>query len=335
MARAAQGQDARRAGGDPRRAPARGVRLRPRGEPPHDRAAPLRRPADRRHRAARGQDRGDGDRRGQDARRDLPDLPERARRPRRLHRHRQRLPRAPRRASGWARSTSTSASPSAASSPRWIRGRASPSTRADITYGTNNEFGFDYLRDNMKSRADMQVQKNLHYAIVDEVDSILIDEARTPLIISGNPEQSNRKYYVADGVARRLVKDKHFEVKEKEHTVVLTEEGIEEAQKLVGVADLLRRPAHGLAAPHRAGAARPQPLHDRQGVREAAGRGRRAGDRHRRRVHRPHDARAPLVATACTRRSRPRKASASARRTRRSRPSPSRTTSSSTGSSPA
>ena len=110
-----------------------------------------------------------------------------------------------------------------------------PEYAADITYGTNNEFGFDYLRDNMKSRADMQVQKHLHFAIVDEVDSILVDEARTPLIISGNPEQSNRKYYVADGVARRLVKDKHFEVKEKEHTVVLTEEGIEEARRLVGV----------------------------------------------------------------------------------------------------
>ncbi len=106
---------------------------------------------------------------------------------------------------------------------------------ADITYGTNSEFGFDYLRDHMKSRADLQVQKHLHYAIIDEVDSILVDEARTPLIISGMPEQSTRKYYVADGVARRLKKDVHFEVKEKEHAVVLTEEGIDEAQRLVGV----------------------------------------------------------------------------------------------------
>jgi preprotein translocase subunit SecA len=110
-----------------------------------------------------------------------------------------------------------------------------PEYAADVTYGTNNEFGFDYLRDNMKSRAEQQVQKHLHYAIVDEVDSILIDEARTPLIISGMPEQSTRKYYVADGVARRLRKDAHFDVKEKEHTVVLSEEGIDEAQKLVGV----------------------------------------------------------------------------------------------------
>jgi preprotein translocase subunit SecA len=110
-----------------------------------------------------------------------------------------------------------------------------PEYGSDVTYGTNNEYGFDYLRDNMKSRAELQVQKHLHYAIVDEVDSILIDEARTPLIISGMPEQSTKKYYVADGVARRLKKDAHFEVKEKEHTVVLTEDGIDEAQRLVGV----------------------------------------------------------------------------------------------------
>jgi preprotein translocase subunit SecA len=114
-------------------------------------------------------------------------------------------------------------------------GARQPEYAADITYGTNNEYGFDYLRDNMKSRAEMQVQKHLHYAIIDEVDSILIDEARTPLIISGMPEQSTRKYYVADGVARRLKKDAHFEVKEKEHAVILTEDGIEEAQRLVGV----------------------------------------------------------------------------------------------------
>ncbi|MBL8840465.1 MAG: preprotein translocase subunit SecA [Planctomycetes bacterium] len=105
----------------------------------------------------------------------------------------------------------------------------------DIVYGTNSEFGFDYLRDHMKSRAELQVQKQLHFAIIDEVDSILVDEARTPLIISGMPEQSTRKYYIADGVARRLKKDVHFEVKEKEHGVILTDDGIEEAQRLVGV----------------------------------------------------------------------------------------------------
>ena len=110
-----------------------------------------------------------------------------------------------------------------------------PHYACDITYGTNNEFGFDYLRDNMKTRREDQVQKHLHFAVIDEVDSILIDEARTPLIISGMPEASTRKYYIADGVARRLHVDAHFEVKEKENTVVLSEEGIEEAQRLVGV----------------------------------------------------------------------------------------------------
>ncbi len=104
----------------------------------------------------------------------------------------------------------------------------------DITYGTNNEFGFDYLRDNMKSRLEDQVQRR-HFAILDEVDNILIDEARTPLIISGPGEGDTRKYYDADKVARRLVKDRDFEVKEKENQVLLTEEGIVNAQKLVGV----------------------------------------------------------------------------------------------------
>jgi preprotein translocase subunit SecA len=105
----------------------------------------------------------------------------------------------------------------------------------DITYGTNSEFGFDYLRDNMKPTVEEQVQRNRYYAIVDEVDSILIDEARTPLIISGPAEESTDKYYVADRIARRLEKGSDFEVKEKEHLVVLTEEGIEKAEKLAGV----------------------------------------------------------------------------------------------------
>ncbi|MCI0652567.1 MAG: preprotein translocase subunit SecA [Planctomycetes bacterium] len=105
----------------------------------------------------------------------------------------------------------------------------------DITYGTNSEFGFDYLRDNMKVRPEDQCQKRRCYAIVDEVDSILIDEARTPLIISGRAEEASDKYAVADRVARKLEKGRHFEVKEKEHSVVLTEEGIERAEALVGV----------------------------------------------------------------------------------------------------
>ncbi|MBI4881928.1 MAG: preprotein translocase subunit SecA [Planctomycetes bacterium] len=113
--------------------------------------------------------------------------------------------------------------------------RRQPMYAADITYGTNNEFGFDYLRDNMKSRLRDQVQKHLYYAIVDEVDSILIDEARTPLIISGLPDTSTDKYYKADQIARQLKPGADFEVKEKEHQCILTDEGIEKAQRLAGV----------------------------------------------------------------------------------------------------
>ena len=105
----------------------------------------------------------------------------------------------------------------------------------DITYGTNNEFGFDYLRDNMKVRFDSQVQRGYYFGIVDEVDSILIDEARTPLIISGPAEESTDKYYVAERVAKQMKKDVDYAVKEKENSVVLTDDGIEKAQKLVGV----------------------------------------------------------------------------------------------------
>ena len=110
-----------------------------------------------------------------------------------------------------------------------------PIYNCDIVYGTNSEFGFDYLRDNMKIHAEDQVQKDLHYAILDEVDNILIDEARTPLIISGMPEGTTEKYYVANRAAQRLRKGPHYEVKEKERTCILTEEGILTGQKLVGV----------------------------------------------------------------------------------------------------
>ncbi len=105
----------------------------------------------------------------------------------------------------------------------------------DLVYGTNNEFGFDYLRDNMKNRVEDQVQKQLYFAIVDEVDSILIDEARTPLIISGPAEQDVDRYALADQIARALKKDEHYEVKEKERSASLLESGIEEAEKMVGV----------------------------------------------------------------------------------------------------
>ncbi|WP_153557539.1 preprotein translocase subunit SecA [Roseimaritima sediminicola] len=114
----------------------------------------------------------------------------------------------------------------------------------DITYGTNNEFGFDYLRDNMRpaSRGDhrfptevQQSQGPLHYAIIDEVDNILIDEARTPLIISGPADQDLGKYSEANRVAMQLRKEEHFTVDEKQHNVTLTDEGVREAEKLAGV----------------------------------------------------------------------------------------------------
>ena len=105
----------------------------------------------------------------------------------------------------------------------------------DITYGTSNQFGFDYLRDNMKPTRELQVQGELHYAIVDEIDNILIDEARTPLIISGPAHDNLEKYPRADAIARQLQRDVHFEVKEKEHTCHLTEEGVRKAEQLAGV----------------------------------------------------------------------------------------------------
>ena len=105
----------------------------------------------------------------------------------------------------------------------------------DITYGTNNEFGFDYLRDNMKPSKKLQVQGPLDYAIVDEIDNILIDEARTPLIISGRAHDDITKYPKADKIARQLRRDVDFEVKEKEHTCHMTDEGIRHAEQLAGV----------------------------------------------------------------------------------------------------
>jgi preprotein translocase subunit SecA len=103
----------------------------------------------------------------------------------------------------------------------------------DITYGTNNEFGFDYLRDNMAIYPGERVQKKLHYAIVDEVDSILIDEARTPLIISGPAEESTELYYNIDRIIPKLIKDTDFQIDEKAHTATLTEAGVEKAEKLL------------------------------------------------------------------------------------------------------
>ncbi len=126
------------------------------------------------------------------------------------------------------------------------------SYNCDVTYGTNNEFGFDYLRDNMKFRLDDCVQREHHYAIVDEVDSILIDEARTPLIISGPSEESTDKYYKVNGIIPRLVRGEviegkepgqkyttgDFTVDERHRSVALTEEGVAKCERLLNVPNL-------------------------------------------------------------------------------------------------
>ena len=109
---------------------------------------------------------------------------------------------------------------------------------ADITYGTNNEFGFDYLRDNMVREEDQLRQRDLHYAIVDEVDSILIDEARTPLIISAPSVTSGSAYAQFSRVVRQLQKDKHYETDEKRKTVILTDAGVEKVQKILSIDNL-------------------------------------------------------------------------------------------------
>jgi preprotein translocase subunit SecA len=109
---------------------------------------------------------------------------------------------------------------------------------ADITYGTNNEFGFDYLRDNMKYDLAECVQRGHQFAIVDEVDSILIDEARTPLIISGPAEQSTDKYYRIDKIIPKLIQDIDYTVDEKHRTATLTEEGVSKTEKLLGLGNM-------------------------------------------------------------------------------------------------
>ena len=165
---------------------------------------------------------------------------------------------------------------------------------ADITYGTNNEFGFDYLRDNMVVELDQRVQRERFFAIVDEVDNILIDEARTPLIISGQAEESADKYFLFARLVPRLVGreegdeeggDYFIDLKEK--AVSPTEQGISKMEKLLGVKNLYDDPTAGALLRVGPEGSRPVParprLH-RQGRR----------DRHRRRIHRPPDAGPPL-----------------------------------------
>jgi preprotein translocase subunit SecA len=108
----------------------------------------------------------------------------------------------------------------------------------DITYGTNNEFGFDYLRDNMVEHKSLRVQKELNFCIVDEVDSILIDEARTPLIISGSTEESTKKYFLINKVIPSLREGADYEVNEKDKNVTLTEEGVKHLEKLMKIDNL-------------------------------------------------------------------------------------------------
>ena len=110
--------------------------------------------------------------------------------------------------------------------------------RSDVTYGTNNEFGFDYLRDNMKFDLADCVQREHHYAIVDEVDSILIDEARTPLIISGSSEESTEKYYKIDKIIPHMKEKEDYEVDEKLRQATITETGIAKAEKLLGLENM-------------------------------------------------------------------------------------------------
>jgi preprotein translocase subunit SecA len=123
-----------------------------------------------------------------------------------------------------------------------VHGISDPERKAaylcDITYGQNNEFGFDYLRDNMKFNLEDYVQRPHHFAIVDEVDSILIDEARTPLIISGASEDSTDTYYVVDRVIPRLKVDEHYTIDEKLRTAALTEEGVTRVESLLGIDNL-------------------------------------------------------------------------------------------------
>ena len=119
---------------------------------------------------------------------------------------------------------------------------------ADITYGTNNEFGFDYLRDNMSYSQEYMAQRGHNFVIVDEVDSILIDEARTPLIISGPTNRNMQDYSDANKIALQLIKDEHFTVDEKDKVILITEEGITKAEELFGVENLYS--AENASLPH-------------------------------------------------------------------------------------
>ena len=201
---------------------------------------------------------------------------------------------------------------------------------SDVTYGTNTEFGFDYLRDNMARSKDAMVQRGHPYAIVDEVDSILIDEARTPLIISGPAAESAQLYYQFAGVVRTLRAEEDYEVDEEKRIVVPTEKGIEKVERQLGVGNLYDAVAVNYVH-HLTQALLAKELYRRdKDYLVAAGRG-----QDRRRVHRAHPRRAVAGRTGCTRRWRPRNGCGSKRRTTPGPRSPCRTISASTRSWPA
>ena len=188
---------------------------------------------------------------------------------------------------------------------------------ADVTYGTNNEFGFDYLRDNMKFDLNDCVQRVHNFAIVDEVDSILIDEARTPLIISGASEESTDKYYKVNRIIPKLEKGEEIEVATGEPEA--THRRFRDRRKTSQHHGHRRRLGKGRStarhrqhrrsrktgrsqAPRRDGNQSARALSPRRGIC-----GERRRSHHRRRIYRTHDARPPLVRRHCTRRSKPRK----------------------------
>ena len=161
---------------------------------------------------------------------------------------------------------------------------------ADITYGTNNEFGFDYLRDNMKYDLANCVQRGHHFAIVDEVDSILIDEARTPLIISGPSEESTDKYAKINKIIPKLIQDIDYTIDEKHRQATLTEEGFNKCERLLGLSNM-SDPANIEIMHHVYQGLRAHSLYkiDVDYVDE------RRRNYHRGRIHRTPDARPPLV----------------------------------------
>ena len=142
----------------------------------------------------------------------------------------------------------------------WMMQQRRAAYGADITYGTNNEFGFDYLRDNMKYDLASCVQRGHQFAIVDEVDSILIDEARTPLIISGPSEESTDKYFKIDKIIPKLIQEIDYTLDEKHRTATLTEEGVSKCERHAESGKFVRSGAHGDDPPCVPGTARAHAL---------------------------------------------------------------------------